>query len=108
MFPGGKKGMKDFMRQAQKMQQDLLKTQEDLANKIVETTSGGGMVSVKMDGKYNLKNIKINPECVDPDDVEMLEDLILSAINDAVKKISKTSEDEMSKLTGGMNIPGLF
>jgi DNA-binding YbaB/EbfC family protein len=108
MFPGGKKGMKDFMRQAQKMQQDLLKTQEDLAGKIIEASAGGGMVKIEMDGKYALKNIKIDPECVDPDDVEMLEDLILAAINDAVNKISKNSEVEMSKLTGGMNIPGLF
>lgn len=107
MFPGGKKGMKDLMKQAQKMQEDLAKAQEELSNKIVEASSGGGMVTVEMNGKYEVKKLKIDPEAVDPDDVEMLEDLIIAALNEAKEKISSQTESEMSKLTGGMNIPGL-
>jgi DNA-binding YbaB/EbfC family protein len=108
MYPGGKKGMKDLMKQAQKMQQDLQKAQEELANMTVEGTAGGGMVVVKMNGQHEVLSVKIDPEAVDPDDVEMLEDLIIAAFNEAQEKISKTNEDEMSKLTGGMKIPGLF
>ena len=108
MFPGGKKGMKDLMKQAQKMQQDLAKAQEELANKIVEGTSGGGMVKVEMNGKNQVLSLKIDPEVVDPNDIEMLEDLIIAAINEAQEKVAKSSEDEMSKLTGGMKIPGLL
>jgi len=108
MFPGGKKGMKDLMKQAQKMQQDLAKAQEELANKIVEGSSGGGMVTVKMNGKNQIISLKIDKEVVDPEDVEMLEDLIIAAINEAQEKISQTSQDELGKLTGGINIPGMF
>ena len=108
MFPGGNKGMKDLMKQAQKMQQDLAKAQEELANKIVEGSSGGGMVTVKMNGKNQIISLKIDKEVVDPEDVEMLEDLIIAAINEAQKKISQTSQDELGKLTGGINIPGMF
>lgn len=108
MFPGGKKGMKDLMKQAQKMQQDLAKAQEELANKIVEGSSGGGMVKVEMNGKNQVLSIKIDPEVVDPDDIEMLEDLIIAALNEAQEKVSQSSETELSKLTGGMKIPGLF
>jgi len=108
MFPGGKKGMKDLMKQAQKMQQDLMKAQEELANKIVEGTSGGGMVKVEMNGHHQVLSLKIDPEVVDKEDVEMLEDLIIAAFNEAMEKITKTSESEMSKFTGGMKIPGLL
>jgi nucleoid-associated protein EbfC len=108
MFPGGKKGMKDLMKQAQKMQEELQKTQQELADMEVEGTAGGGMVTVKMNGQHKVLSIKIDPEAVDPDDVEMLEDLIIAAFNEAETKISQTSENEMSKLTGGMKIPGLF
>jgi nucleoid-associated protein EbfC len=108
MFPGGKKGMKDLMKQAQKMQNDLMKAQEELAAKIVEGSAGGGMVKVEMNGKNQVLSVKIDPEVVDKDDVEMLEDLIIAALNEAQEKVSKTSESEMGKLTGGMNIPGLF
>ena len=108
MFPGGNKGMKDLMKQAQKMQQDLAKAQEELANKIVEGSSGGGMVTVKMNGKNQIISLKIDKEVVDPEDVEMLEDLIIAAINEAHEKISQTSQNELSKLTGGINIPGMF
>ncbi|OQX71093.1 MAG: YbaB/EbfC family nucleoid-associated protein [Candidatus Cloacimonas sp. 4484_275] len=108
MLPGGKKGMKDLMKQAQKMQQELLKAQEELANRVVEGTSGGGMVKIQMNGKNQVISLKIDPEVVDPDDVEMLEDLIIAAFNEAREKIEKTSEDEFSKFAGGMKIPGLF
>jgi nucleoid-associated protein EbfC len=108
MFPGGKKGMKDLMKQAQKMQQDLAKAQEDLANMIVEGTAGGGMVKVAMNGEHKVVALKIDPQVVDADDVEILEDLIMAALNEANEKIAKTSENEMGKLTGGMKIPGLF
>ena len=108
MFPGGNKGMKDLMKKAQKMQQDLAKAQEELANKIVEGSAGGGMVKVEMNGKNQIISLKIDKEVVDPEDVEMLEDLIIAAINEAQEKVAKSTEDEMSKLTGGINIPGMF
>ncbi|MCD4650429.1 MAG: YbaB/EbfC family nucleoid-associated protein [Candidatus Cloacimonetes bacterium] len=108
MFPGGKKGMKDLMKQAQKMQQDFAKAQQELADKIIEAQSGGGMVKIEMNGHHELKSLKIDAEVVNPDDIEMLEDLIIAAFREAHEKIASTSEDEMSKLTGGMNIPGLF
>ncbi len=108
MFPGGKKGMKDLMKQAQKMQRDMMKAQEELANKVEEGTAGGGMVKIEMNGKHEIISLKIDKEAVDPDDVEMLEDLVISAFNEVIKKIAKNNEAEMGKLTGGMNIPGLF
>jgi DNA-binding YbaB/EbfC family protein len=108
MFPGGNKGMKELMKKAQKMQQDLAKAQEELANKIVEGSAGGGMVKVEMNGKNQIVSLKIDKEVVDPEDVEMLEDLIIAAINEAQEKISQTSQDELGKLTGGINIPGMF
>ncbi len=108
MFPGGNKGMKDLMKKAQKMQQDLAKAQEELANKIVEGSSGGGMVKVEMNGKNQVLSIKIDKEVVDPNDIEMLEDLIIAAINEAQEKITQTSQDELGKLTGGIKIPGMF
>lgn len=100
--------MQDLMRQAQKMQQKMTEAQAELEKTEIEVTSGGGMIKVIMDGKYNLKSIKIDKEAVDPDDVEMLEDMIVAAIKEAHSKVSKMSEDSMSKLTGGMKIPGLF
>jgi len=107
MFPGGKKGLKDLMKQAQKMQAELAKTQEELSNRVVEASSGGGMVTIAISGNYEVKKLKIDPDVVDRDDVEMLEDLIIAAFNEAKEKISEQSENEMSKLTGGINIPGL-
>ena len=107
MLPGGK-NMKDLMKQAQKMQQEMMKSQEELENKIFESSSGGGMVKIEMNGKFELKSIKLDPEAVDPEDVEMLEDLIIAAIQEAHAKVSETSNEAMGKLTGGMKIPGLF
>jgi nucleoid-associated protein EbfC len=108
MFPGGKKGMKDLMKQAQKMQEELAKAQEELANQVVEASAGGGMVTLEIDGKYDVKKLKIDPEVVDKDEIEMLEDLIIAAFKEAVEKVNQTSQNEMSKLTGGLNIPGLM
>ncbi|MFO7660598.1 MAG: YbaB/EbfC family nucleoid-associated protein [Candidatus Cloacimonadaceae bacterium] len=107
MFPGGK-NMKDLMKQAQKMQQEMMKQQEELENQIFEATSGGGMVTVQINGKYEVKSIKIDPQAVDPDDVEMLEDLIVAALQEAHKQANEASSETMGKLTGGLKIPGMF
>ncbi len=105
-MPGGMKG--GLAGQLQAMQEQMVQTQEALGEKTVEISSGGGMVQVEMTGHYNLVSITIDPEAVDPDDVDMLQDMILAAINEAVEAVKKMSEDEMSAFTGGMNIPGLF
>ena len=105
---GGGMDMNKLMKQAQKMQKDMEKAQEELKSKIVEGTSGGGMVKISINGDYEIKEVKIEKDVVDPDDVEMLQDLVAAALNDAVNKVKETSNSEMSKLTGGMKIPGLF
>ena len=102
------KGMGSMMKQAQKLQSKMLKLQEELADKTVETTSGGGMVKVVANGRQQIVSIQIEEEVVDPDDVEMLQDLILAAINDALTKSQEMVSGEMSKLTGGINIPGMM
>jgi DNA-binding YbaB/EbfC family protein len=106
------KGMAGMMKQAQKLQAKLAKVQEELADKHVEGTSGGGMVVVKANGRQDVQGIKISPEVVDPDDVEMLEDLIMAAIQQAREKSQQMAEEEMQKATSGlippgMNMPGL-
>lgn len=98
----------NMIKQAQKMQQEMLKAQEEMENSDFEATSGGGAVSVKMTGKKELTEIIIQPEACDPDDIEMLQDLILTAVNDVIKKVDDANNAKMSKLTGGLNIPGLF
>ena len=105
-FPGG--NMNQLLKQAQKMQNDMMKTQEDIEAKEFEVTSGGGAVTIVMNGKKLIKSIKIKPEVVDPDDVEMLEDLILTAITEGNKKADSIVEAEMGKynIPGGLN--GLF
>lgn len=90
------------------MQADMAKLQQELAEKEVEASSGGGVVTVKVNGKQEVLAIKINPEAVDPEDVEMLEDLITAAVNEALRKSQDMVAGEMSKITGGMKIPGLF
>jgi DNA-binding YbaB/EbfC family protein len=102
------KGLGKMMKQAQQLQSKMFKLQEELAEKTVETSSGGGMVKVVANGKQQLVSIQIEQEVVDPDDVEMLQDLILAAVNDALNKAQEMASEEMSKLTGGMNIPGLM
>lgn len=102
------KGLGKMMKQAQQLQSKMFKLQEELAEKTVETSSGGGMVKVVANGKQQLVSIQIEQEVVDPDDVEMLQDLILAAANDALTKAQDMVSGEMNKLTGGMNIPGLM
>lgn len=105
---GGMGNMSSMIKQAQKMQQDMLRMQEEMEQKFYEASSGGGAVTVKMSGKKELQEIILKPEVVDPDDIEMLQDLILVAVNDVMKKVDEDNQTQMSKLTGGMNIPGLF
>ena len=100
--------MNKLMKQVQKMQQDMMKLQEELKEKTVEATAGGGVVKVVASGKKQIIDIKIDPEVVDPDDVEMLQDLIMAAANEALQKAEDMVADEMGKLTGGLNMPGLF
>lgn len=96
------------MKQAQKLQSRMLKLQEELADKTVETSTGGGMVKAVANGRQQIVSIQIEKEVVDPDDVDMLQDLILAAVNDALAKSQEMVSSEMSKLTGGMNIPGMM
>ena len=102
------KGMGNMMKQAQKLQSKTLKMQEELAEKTVETSAGGGMISVVANGRQQLVSITIDREVVDPEDVEMLQDLILAAVNDALNKAQEMVAGEMGKLTGGFNIPGML
>lgn len=106
--PMGGGNMNNMMKQVQKMQQQMEAAQKEIEEKEIESTSGGGAVTVVVTGKKVLKSLKIDPEVVDKDDVEMLEDLIVAAINEAFRKADETSEQEMKKITGGLNIPGLF
>ncbi|CAB5122418.1 Nucleoid-associated protein YaaK [Olavius algarvensis associated proteobacterium Delta 3] len=101
------KGMGNIMKQAQKLQSKMMKLQEDLAERTVEASAGGGMVRVVANGKQHVLSIEIEQEVVDPDDVDMLQDLILAAVNDALTKAQEMVSEEMGKLTGGMNIPGM-
>ncbi|MFW5992296.1 MAG: YbaB/EbfC family nucleoid-associated protein [Halanaerobiaceae bacterium] len=100
--------MNKLMKQAQQMQAKMAKMQEELEDKTMEATAGGGAVKVVVNGKQELLDIKIDPDAVDPEEVEMLEDLILAAVNEGMRKVKDMMEDEMGKLTGGMNIPGMF
>nr|WP_319493867.1 YbaB/EbfC family nucleoid-associated protein [uncultured Desulfobacter sp.] len=101
------KNMNSMMKQAQKLQKKMLQTQQELAIKTVEASSGGGMVKVVANGAQKIESIVLEKEVVDPEDLEMLQDLVLAAVNDALKKSQDMVSAEMSKLTGGMNIPGL-
>lgn len=99
--------MNSMMKQAQKLQKKMLKAQEELATKTVEASAGGGMVKVVANGSQKIESIVLEKEVVDPEDLEMLQDLILAAVNDALKKSQEMVSSEMGKLTGGLNIPGL-
>ena len=103
---GGGGNMNQMLRQAQKMQEDMAVLQEDLENREYTATSGGGLIEVTVDGKHLIKSLKINPDSVDPEDPEMLEDLITVAVNEAIENAAKTAEEEMGAITGGLNIPG--
>ncbi len=100
--------MAKMMKQVQKMQADMAKMQEELGNKTVESTAGGGVVRVVANGRQEVVSVEIKPEVVDPEDVEMLQDLVLTAVNEALKQAQDMMAKEMGKLTGGLNIPGLF
>lgn len=101
--------MGNMMKQVQKMQKQMVKMQEELQEKVIESTSGGGMVRVEISGKKELVSLTIDPQAVDPDDVEMLQDMILAAINEGLRKMDELTASEMKKVTGGMNLPpGLF
>ena len=100
-------GMGNLMKQAQQMQQKMLKLQEEIAKRTLDASVGGGMVMVTVNGKSEVLRIKIEPQVVDPDDVEMLEDLIVAGVNEALRKAQEMVSEEMSKLTGGLKIPGL-
>ena len=98
---------KKMMKQAQQLQQHMMKLQEELESATVEATSGGGVVKVVVSGKMNIESLTIDPEAVSPDDVEMLQDLVLAAVNEGLNKAQEMASTKMGALTGGMNIPGL-
>jgi len=102
-----KKMLGDLMRQAQKMQEEMMKAQEEAKKKTVEATAGGGMVTVVANGAGQIVSIKIEKDVVDPEDIDMLQDLILAASNEALRRAQELVSDEMSKLTGGLQIPGM-
>ncbi len=97
----------NFLKQAQQLQEKIKKMQEELAGKTAEGSSGGDMVRATVNGKHEVIEIKVSKEVVNPDDVEMLEDLVVAAVNDAMHKMDETIKMEMAKITGGLNIPGL-
>ncbi|MCM1529226.1 MAG: YbaB/EbfC family nucleoid-associated protein [Alistipes sp.] len=105
---GGAQNMNQMIRQAQKMQDEITVLQEDIEARDFSATAGGGAVEVTLTGKKTIKSLTLKPEIVDPEDIEMLQDLIISAINEAVNNIETTTESEMSKITGGVSLPGLF
>ena len=114
MAKGGFRGMPggmnqaSMMKQAQKMQQEMLRMQAEQENKTFTAKAGGGMVSATVNGKHELVNLEINPEAVDPEDVEMLQDMAVAAVNEALRKADAEASQNMSKLTGGLNLGGLF
>lgn len=104
-FPGmGGMNMNNLMKQAQKMQKQMQEKQEELAERTLEMTSGGGAVKVVITGKKEIKELKLNPDVVDPDDVEMLEDLIISAVNEAIRQVEEMYNNEMGRMSGGMGM----
>jgi DNA-binding YbaB/EbfC family protein len=108
MMRGGMGNMQKMMKQMQKMQKDMAKAQEELAEKTVEGTAGGGMVTVIVNGQKELVEVNIKEEVVDPEDIEMLQDLVLAATNDALKKMDDLTNETMGQFTKGMNLPGMF
>ena len=114
MAKGGFRGMPGgmnhatMMKQVQKMQQDMIRMQEEMESKTYTASAGGGMVKAEVSGKNEVVSLEINPEAVDPDDVEMLQDMILAAVNEAMRTADAEAANNMSRLTGGMNLGGLF
>lgn len=105
---GGPQNMQAMIRQAQKMQEDMAAKQEELDAREYDIQAGGGVVSVKINGKKEILAIDIKPEIVDPDDIETLSDILVAGINEAIKRVEDTNAAEMEKVTGGMNMPGMF
>lgn len=105
---GSAQNMNQMIKQAQKMQDQITELQEDIEEREFSATAGGGAVEVVISGKKNIKSLTIKPEVVDPEDIDMLQDLIISAVNEAVNNVESITEAEMSKITGGVSIPGLF
>ncbi|MBE6863000.1 MAG: YbaB/EbfC family nucleoid-associated protein [Ruminococcus flavefaciens] len=105
---GGAQNMNSMIKQAQKMQDQITELQEDIEGRDFSAVVGGGAVEVVVTGKKTIKSLTIKPEVVDPEDIEMLQDLIISAVNEAVNNVESTTESEMSKITGGVSLPGLF
>ena len=114
MAKGGFRGMPGgmnqaaMMKQAQKMQQEMLRMQEEMEKKTYTATAGGGMVTAEVSGKHQIVNLTIKEEAVDPDDVEMLQDMIIAAVNEAMRAADAEAANNMSRLTGGLNLGGLF
>ena len=105
---GGPQNMNAMIRQAQKMQEDMAALQEDLDAREYEISAGGGVVGVKINGKREILSIDIQPEIVDPDDIETLSDILVAAVNEAIKRVDDTNNAELNKITGPMNLPGFF
>ena len=107
-YGGGPGNMQSMLKQAQKMQEDMQTAQAELEAKEYTASSGGNMVEAPVNGKHEVIGLKINPDVVDPDDVEMLEDLVLAAVNEAIRAAASDSEQTMGAITGGLNLPGMF
>ena len=105
---GGPQNMNAMLRQAQKMQEDMAALQEDLDAREYDISAGGGVVGVKINGKKEILSIQIEPEIVDPDDIETLSDILVAAVNEAIKRVEDTNNEEMSKITGSVGFPGMF
>ena len=104
----GPSNMQAMLKQAQKMQEDMAAKQEELEAREYDISAGGGVVNVKINGKKEIQAVQLSPEIVDPDDIETLEDLIVAAVNEAVKKVEAISAEEMQKITGNIGLPGMF
>ncbi len=102
------KDMQEILRQAQQVQERIARAQEELAGKTVEASAGGGMVTVVVNGRQEVVSVRIEKEVVSPDDVDLLQDLVAGAVNEAISRSRKMMADEMAKITGGLNLPGLF
>ena len=105
---GGPSNMQSMLKQAQKMQEDMEALQAQLDEREYEINAGGGVVTVKINGKKEILSIDLKPEIVDPDDIETLSDVLIAAVNEAIKKVEDTNQSELSKITGNINMPGLF
>ena len=107
MFGGNAGNMAGMMKKVQKMQADMMKLQEELKQRTLEVTAAGGAIRLEISGEKQIRSLKIAPEAIDPEDVEMLQDMIVSGVNEALRKIDEMTEREMSKITGGMKLPGM-